>query len=151
MHGKQEEGERLLGAINVVLQALLLQEPSEGGRPLRYNPLDYAVLRRLEENDGISGSELARQLKIARTTLQSALERLQRAGLLRKHVRPGQKVRTLHLTARGKNIRRKIHRHDLVNMTRLLSPLSAKQRSQTIENLERIAASFDDQTSAETL
>lgn len=150
MHRKQEEGERLLAAINVVLQALLLQEPSDDGRPLRYNPLDYAVLRRLEESDGISGSELARQLMVARTTLQSSLERMQRAGLLRKHVRPGQKVRTLHLTAKGKDIRGKIQRHDLVNMTRLLAPLSAEQRISTVENLERIAASFGDSTATGT-
>lgn len=134
---------RLLQSIGVLLNNLLLQEPENGGRPLRYNPLDYAVLRMIEVADGCSGSDISRELSVARTSVQSAMDRLERAALIEK--RPpeqGGRIRTLHLTREGKDMRARIHAHDLVNMRALLSPLSPQERELAIPLLEKVAESL---------
>lgn len=138
-----EELDRLLGSIGVLLDAFLLQEPSEEGRPLRYNPLDYAILRMVEVQDGCSGSDIARHLSVARTSVQSSLDRLEKAGFLDK--RPpanGGRIRTLHLTTEGQNMRNRIHANDLRNMSLMLSPLTPEERSTAIPLLERIASAI---------
>lgn len=137
------EAERMLGAIGTMLDLMLLQEPSEDGRPLRYNPVDYAILRELERRDGCNGSELARRFNAARTTIQSALDRLERMDLVEKRQASAQaKVRSLHLTAKGHAIRQRIHAHDLANMEALLAPLDSDERDYILPRLERIAAAI---------
>lgn len=143
--GRQADAERLLSSIGTLLDSLLLQEPDDAGRPLRYNPLDYAILRRVEAMDGCSGSDLARELKAARTSIQSALDRLERQDLIEKRPsKNGGRIRTLHLTQTGKDIRARIHAHDLINMKALLAPLSAEERTQILPLLERVAGSLKD-------
>ncbi|WP_432200545.1 MarR family winged helix-turn-helix transcriptional regulator [Erythrobacter sp. W53] len=140
-----KDAERLLASIGALLDRLLLQEPSEGGRPLRYNPLDYAVLRLIEKSDGCSGSDIARLLGIARTSVQSALERIDKAGLLEKRPDPaGGRIKTLHLTDKGAEMRAKIHAHDIVNMQALLSPLSAEERELMLPLLERVVSALSE-------
>lgn len=137
------EAERMLGAIGAMLNLMLLQEPSEDGRPLRYNPVDYAILREIERHDGCNGSELARRFNAARTTIQSALDRLERMGLIEKRQASAQaKVRSLHLTDQGRLIRQRIHAHDLANMEALLAPLDAAERDYILPRLEKIAAAL---------
>ncbi len=128
-----------------MLDLMLLQEPSENGRPMRYNPLDYAILRRLEIADGCSGSDLARELNVARTSVQSALDRLEKMGLIEKRLpQNGGRIRTLHLTADGKIMRERIHANDLNNMELMLAPLSTEERKQVLPLFERVAASLDE-------
>lgn len=128
---------------------MLLQEPSEGGRPLRYNPLDYAILRRVEAQDGCSGSDLSRELNVARTSVQSALDRLGKLGLLEKRPpQDGGRIRTLHLTTEGKEMRQRIHANDLTNMETMLGTLTTEERAHILPLLEKVgsAISSDDET-----
>lgn len=134
---------RLLAVIGPLLDRLLLQEPEEGGRPLRYNPVDYALLNRIEQQPGCTGSDLARWLGIARTTVQSALDRLEKQALVEKRQATSQaKARHLHLTEHGVRMRALIRRHDLVNMAALLAPLDREEIDYMLPRLERVAAAL---------
>ena len=127
-----------------MLDQMLLQEPSEDGRPLRYNPMDYAILRALEASDGLSGSDMARQFNLPRTSIQSALDRLEKSGLIEKRPDPaGGRIKTLHLTELGMEIRAKINAHDLTNMRAMLLPLSEEERAQVLPLLERVASGLE--------
>lgn len=138
-----EEAERLLASVGVMLDRMLLQEPTDDGRPLRYNPLDYAILHFIELRGGCSGSDIARHLAIARTSVQSALDRLETMALIEKRASPGGgRVRTLHLTAAGVDMRRRMRAHDLVNMRAMLLPLTREERATVLPLLERVAASL---------
>ena len=137
------DADRLLAVIGPLLDRLLLQEPEEGGRPLRYNPVDYALLHRIEQHPGCTGSDLARWVGIARTTVQSALDRLEKQGLVEKLVEtPNAKARQLHLTKTGRQMRARIRSHDLANMAALLAPLSREERDYMLVRLERIVAAL---------
>lgn len=134
------QAESLLASIGVILDRMLLQEPSDVGRPMRYNPLDYAILRMLEHQPGCSGSDIARHLGAARTSVQSALDRLERANLIEKRAPvDGGRIRTLHLTAEGVEMRRRIHTNDIANMEALLAPLSQEERETMLPLLSRVA------------
>lgn len=139
------QAERLLASVGVILDRMLVQEPSEGGRPMRYNPLDYAILRMLEREPGCSGSDIARRLSAARTSVQSALDRLERAELIeKKPPQDGGRIRTLHLTREGTDMRARIHANDLVNMEALLAPLSHEEREAMLPLLGRVAQALND-------
>ena len=139
------QSERLLASIGVILDRMLLQEPSESGRPMRYNPLDYSILRMLEQQPGCSGSDIARRLSAARTSVQSALDRLERINLIEKRAsETGGRIRTLHLTPEGQDMRQRIHAHDLVNMDALLKPLSQEERETMLPLLQRVAKGLID-------
>lgn len=145
------QAERLLASVGVILDHMLLQEPGEGGRPLRYNPLDYAMLRMIEREPGLSGSDIARNLSAARTSVQSALDRLERMSLIEKRPpQSGGRVRTLHLTPQGQDMRQRIHAHDLVNMDALLSPLTHAERETMLPLLGRVAATLKGNPEEET-
>lgn len=136
----EEDAKRLQKVVGAMLDQMLLQEPSEGGRPLRYNPMDYAILRALDASEGLSGSDIARQFSLPRTSIQSALDRLEKSGLIEKRPDPaGGRIKTLHLTPEGQDIRAKINAHDLTNMRAMLSPLSEEERAQVLPLLERVA------------
>lgn len=137
----EEHAQRLLKVVGAMLDQMLLQEPSEDGRPLRYNPMDYAILRTLDANEGLSGSDIARQFNLPRTSIQSALDRLEKSGLIEKRPNPaGGRIKTLHLSPKGQDIRAKINAHDLTNMRAMLSPLTEEERAQVLPLLERVAS-----------
>ncbi|MEM6474739.1 MAG: MarR family transcriptional regulator [Pseudomonadota bacterium] len=139
----EEHAQRLMKVVGAMLDQMLLQEPSEDGRPLRYNPMDYAILRALDASDGLSGSDMARQFNLPRTSIQSALDRLEKSGLIEKRPDPaGGRIKTLHLTQSGQEIRAKINAHDLANMRAMLSPLSEDERAQILPLLERVAGAL---------
>jgi DNA-binding MarR family transcriptional regulator len=137
----EEHAQRLLKVVGAMLDQMLLQEPSEDGRPLRYNPMDYAIMRALDVSEGQSGSDIARQFNLPRTSIQSALDRLEKSGLIEKRPNPaGGRIKTLHLTSKGQDIRDKINAHDLTNMRAMLSPLTEKERAEVLPLLERVAS-----------
>jgi len=139
-----EHAQRLLKVVSAMLAKMLLQEPSDDGRPLRYNPMDYAILKALDTSDGLSGSDIARHFELPRTSIQSALERLEKSGLVEKRPDPaGGRVKPLHLTPSGQSLRAKINAHDLDNMRTMLAPLSEKERQQVLPMLERVAAALE--------
>ena len=66
-------------------------------------PTQYAVLKVLWEQDGLSGAELGRRLLIDSATVTGVADRLQAAGLLER--RPhgeDRRVHSLYLTGQGK-------------------------------------------------
>ena len=54
--------DRLLGAVDAVLNRYLVEGADGQPRPLRYNPIDYQTLKRLEEQPGSRATDIAAQL-----------------------------------------------------------------------------------------
>ncbi|WP_083776307.1 MarR family winged helix-turn-helix transcriptional regulator [Erythrobacter sp. NAP1] len=140
----EDHAERLLKVVGTMLDQMLLQEPSEDGRPIPYNPKDYSILKALEASDGLSGSEIARRFGLPRTSIQSALDRLEKSDLIEKRPDPaGGRIKTLHLTTAGQAIRAKMNAHDLQNMRTMLAPLSEDERTLVLPLLERVADAIE--------
>ena len=130
--------ERLADAIHVLLRVITVDEtrhPSAEGR-MRYNPLDFQTIARVRAEPGIRAADLARFLGVAPTTLQSAVDRLVRRGVIEK----GAGGRGLGLTEEGEALAAAIRRQDVANMKTALDALPTARRAAMVEDLERIAA-----------
>lgn len=131
---------RLFGAVNALLRTFLVAEgefpPAEG--KARFNPLDFNLLRDLEAHPGTRATDVAARLRVSPTTLQSALDRLVRRGLVAKTVHPDSaRARALTLTEAGQALRAAIHAQDMTNMRALLATLAPDERDTVVELLEK--------------
>ena len=76
------------------------------------------------------------------TTMQSALDRLVRKGLLDKRASPTDgRARLYQLSARGEDVHARIQAQDRANMAAMLSELPEGDRARLVDYLERLAQS----------
>lgn len=89
-----------------------LLKASKAGRPAIWpvlaevglHPGQDLLLAQLWESDGITQSELIARIGVEPPTVTKALQRLERAGYLRREPGPG-RTRTVHLTEAGRALR----------------------------------------------
>jgi len=141
-----DDARRLLRVINTLLNLFIVDEtrfpPAEGR--MRYNPIDFQTLRIVETQPGIRATDIAALLRVAPTTLQSALDRLLRKGLLDRRAHPDDaRARAYFLTEAGEDIRAAIQRQDIENMQVLLSGLDPDKRDMVLEQLEKTMKAVD--------
>jgi len=102
-------------------------------------PGRVGILLLIEANPGVTQSRLARAVSLDRSTMVGVLHALEDGGMVER--RRGQDRRTngLWLTAEGRarvsRLKRRIRRHE----RRVASRLSAAEREQLIELLEKLA------------
>jgi len=69
----------------------------------------FAVLHALWENDGMSISDLGEKAQLEKSTMTSLIDRMERAGLLRREDHPtDRRAYRICLTARGKELEKKL-------------------------------------------
>ncbi len=138
----RSDEERLLDSVNTLLNLFLVDEtqfaPAEGR--VKYNPVDFQCLRYIDDHPGTKAIDISQSLHIAPTTLQSALDRMVKQGLMERsrHAEDG-RARAYHLTEAGQDVRDAIHRQDIANMGAMLSAVEADKRNVVLEQLERVA------------
>lgn len=141
----RSDEERLLEAVNTLLNLFLVDEtqfsPAEGR--MKYNPVDFQCLRYVDQNPGTKAVDIAQSLGVASTTLQSALDRMVKQGMMirARHKEDG-RARAYHLTAAGQSLRDAIHRQDIVNMGAMLAAVEADKRDVVLEQFDRVAAAL---------
>lgn len=137
---------RLLKSISVMLRLFIIDEerfPSAEGR-VKYNPIDFQTLRFIDAQPNCRGADIARALGVAPTTVQSALDRLIRKGLVERMDHPESRRAKVHkLTEDGKSLRDAIHRQDMSNMDAILSTLTEEEQAQIVALMEKVTTALD--------
>lgn len=139
----KDQEERMLQSVGTLLSLFTVNEerfPSAEGQ-IRYNPIDFQTLRYVDDHPGCRGVDIARAIGVAPTTLQSALDRMIRNGIVERVDHPTSRRAKAHrLTKEGQKIRGAIHRQDLANMRVMLDALSPKEQTQVMLLLEKIVS-----------
>ena len=116
--------------------------PGEGR--LRYSPLDFQLLNRLADDGPLRPTALAEGLGVAKTTLGSALTRLERAGLTERVPDPADaRARLARLTEEGRATVAAIRRQDERNADAMLAALPPDERAAFLRAMDRIAAAIE--------
>ena len=111
---------------------------------MRYNPIDFQTLRFVDAHPGCRGTDAAKALGVAPTTVQSSLDRLIRNGLIdRKPHAVSKRAKAHYLTEEGLSVRKAIHRQDISNMETMLSVLSPDERASVINALDKVVANLN--------
>lgn len=137
MHRDQTDA--LLSAIDAVLNRFLVESADGDPRPLRYNPVDYQTLKRIEDMPDSRATDIAQVLRLPPTTLQSALDRLVRMNYLEKRPHPDDgRAKVYRLSEDGVQLRKTIHAQDRANIEAMLSALSQTDQSQFLDLMAEI-------------
>lgn len=143
MNLNKDHTERLLGAVDAVLNRFLVEGADGEPRPLRYNPVDYQTLKRIEDQPDSRATDIAEQLRIPATTMQSALDRLVRMGFLEKRNHPSDgRAKVYCLSEEGVELRRKIHAQDRANLGAMLEVLPPEKQEEFVVLMETVEASL---------
>ncbi len=131
---------RAARAVNGLLNRFLVRGADGQVRPLPYNPVDYQTLRFLAARPDARATDVADHLGTPPTTMQSALDRLVRKGLLEKRASPSDgRARLYRLSERGMDIHARIQQQDRANMAAMLSELPEADQARLVDYLERLA------------
>jgi DNA-binding MarR family transcriptional regulator len=107
---------------------------------LETTPARYTLMLLIRENPGIRSVDLARKLEVARSGMVRLIEDLEGRGLIgREILKADRRNQALALTAEGrrhlKQLERAVTRHEAA----LSDKLTARERTQLIDLLRRIA------------
>lgn len=139
----RDEADRLLRSVNLLLNRYLIEGADGAPRPLRYNPVDYQALRRIHASPGSRATDIARDLRVPATTLQSSLDRMLGMGLLEKSPHPTDgRARVYALSEAGEAMHAAILAQDRANMGAMLGVLEAEERGMLLDLLDRIAGTL---------
>ncbi|WP_309752255.1 winged helix DNA-binding protein [Novosphingobium sp.] len=137
------EADQLDLAISQLMRILIVDERrlfSDLGAAT-YNPLDVETLTYLWRQPGSTAKEIGLFLGVQATTMQSAIDRLQRRELLqRDHTALKGRSVALILTEAGETFCRRMHTHNLQNCEQMLSALAKADRPGFVRNIAAIAA-----------
>ena len=134
-----KNADRLLSATDAFLNRYLLAGADGEPRPMRYNPIDYQALKFIENHPMTRATDISHALFLPPTTMQSALDRLVKMGLVRKsnHPKDG-RAKIYELSKQGVDMRAKILAQDRANMNEMLSTLTPVEQEQLLISLEKV-------------
>lgn len=102
-------------------------------------PLEFAVLRYVDEEPGIDQSGLCERLGIDRNTTSLLVNRLEANDLLARRVNgDDRRARLLHLTPRGKRLHDRMRPKTFAGWQRMLSVLKPAERELLLDLLVRL-------------
>ena len=129
----------MLSAVDALLTRYLLAGADGEPRPMRYNPLDYQTLKFIQSHPNSRATDISHALHLPPTTLQSALDRLIKLGLIEKGKHPSDgRAKVYQLTISGEKMRDRIQAQDRANMDEMLSSISNTEREQFLSTMEKI-------------
>jgi DNA-binding MarR family transcriptional regulator len=112
--------------------------------PLELHPREFAVLRAVKASDGQSQQTLAERLHIPPSRIVAIVDELESRGLVERRPDPSdRRVRTLYVTRRGQTLLDDAFNLVVQHERVIGDALTAKERAQLLEFLNRIAASLD--------
>src|SRR5262245_5506434 len=102
-------------------------------------PLEFAVLRYVDEEPGIDQSGLCERLGIDRNSTSLLVNRLESNGLLARRVNgDDRRARLLFLTPDGKRLHDRVHPKTFAGHQRMLSVLKPAERELLLDLLVRV-------------
>ncbi|HTQ31182.1 MAG TPA: MarR family transcriptional regulator [Opitutaceae bacterium] len=131
--------------INQVLATseTLLRESRKFFRPLGVTEAQFNVLNVLAgAPDGVSQRELSDVLVVDRSNVTTLLDRMEKAGLVRRADHPSdRRVYQIFLTEKGRKLWARVHPLYLRAVAHVTGGLSARQMQECSETLRALAAS----------
>jgi DNA-binding MarR family transcriptional regulator len=107
--------------------------------PLEVSPVIFAVLVLIERNPGVKQTEIARAVRLDRSSMVSVLDNLERRGLVeRRAVENDRRSNALSLTAAGAALLRQAKRLVASHERRLAGGLDPAERRRLVTLLGRI-------------
>ena len=132
--------ENVADSVNTLLGAYLLRDADGHARALPYNPLDYQVLRFVGGHPRARATDIAASVRVSATTMQSALDRLVRKGLLSKsRSETDGRARLYALSDEGERVRADIRAQDVRNMEAILATLPDDEADTLARLLAKVA------------
>jgi DNA-binding MarR family transcriptional regulator len=143
---KASTADAMAASIRTLLRTFTIDErrfPAAEGQ-LRYNGPDFQTLHFVNSRAGCKSAEVAAFLGVAPTTAQSVIDRLIKRGLISRtrHTSNNRAV-ALSLTEQGIAVCAAINAQDRANCEAMLTALPAKTQALFVEQLGRIAQTFD--------
>ena len=112
--------------------------------PLELHPREFAVLRAVKVNDGQSQQTLAERLHIPPSRIVAIVDELESRGLVERRPDPSdRRLRTLYVTGHGQTLLDDAFNLVVQHERTISAALTAKERVQLLELLNRIAAGLD--------
>jgi DNA-binding MarR family transcriptional regulator len=112
--------------------------------PLELHPREFAVLRAVMANDGQSQQTLAERLHIPPSRIVAIVDELESRGLVERRPDPNdRRLWTLYVTGRGQTLLGDAFSLVVQHERAISDALTAEERSQLLELLNRIGASLD--------
>jgi DNA-binding MarR family transcriptional regulator len=122
-------------------QIKLFQHFKSSITDLILTPGQAGVLILIESNPGISQAALARALKIERATLGETIDYLQKNLWVERRKSPSDgRSYALHLSAKGKNIMKKLHPAIITHEKEVCSNLNTKEHQELLHLLSKFNA-----------
>ncbi len=119
--------------------------------PLGVDSRQAATLIHVARAEGQSQRDLARVLRIAPSRVVTLVDELERRNLLRRRSDPtDRRVRTLHLTAKGRTLVRRLGVGTNAHEAWLLSGLEGAEGEHLLALLKKVAAGLDVSDTAHT-
>lgn len=113
-------------------------------RPLGYSRSRWMVLLHVSRTDGINHRELAERLGIEAPTLVRLIDRMEAEALLQRRIgETDRRVKHLHLSAAGKKEVARVWANAAEVREEILSGLSQKEISATLNVLQKIRAKLE--------
>ncbi|MFT4108044.1 MarR family winged helix-turn-helix transcriptional regulator [Propionicimonas sp.] len=126
-----------LGVLIKATQAVLNQRMDEVLRPLGLTVAQYACLRNLSDEPGITSSELARRSFVSRQSMNVMLQGLEKMGLVDRAEQPGpRRERSAMPATRAEDLLAEASAAVSGVVERMTENLDAKQRSNLHDLLE---------------
>jgi DNA-binding MarR family transcriptional regulator len=112
--------------------------------PLELEPSQFAVLRAVGFSQGQSQQALAQQLNISPSHMVAIVDELERRELVERRPQSSdRRVRTLHLTKAGEKLLAQAFELATQFEQLVSKPFTAKERTQLLDALDRIAETLD--------
>jgi DNA-binding MarR family transcriptional regulator len=109
--------------------------------PIGIDPREFLLLRFVAASEGQSQHALAERLGTPPSRMVALVDHLEEAGLLERRPDPDdRRVRTLHLTRKGRSTLERAFKIAIDFETELCSGLDAEEREQLIDLLQKLQA-----------
>lgn len=119
--------------------------PKEMGNFLKLNSLDQNIMNTIFENNNISINNLTKKLNRSKSTMTSAINRLEKKQLIkREQSLQDKRVFNLSLTDKGLELQDSHHKFEYILFTKILYALEDDhERKVFLELLEKIIMEFE--------
>jgi MarR family transcriptional regulator, temperature-dependent positive regulator of motility len=130
---------RVPSFLSYLLRQVCLGIMTEVLTPADLRPVEYAILTTVDAEPGLDQRRLAARLAIDKMSASQLVARLERKGFVRRRVdRTDRRARRLHLTPKGRALRRRLQPGALAAQDRILAPLSRAERPLFIDLMTRV-------------
>lgn len=133
--------EGLVGFRLRLAQIALFEDFERAFRAFDITPTRFGALALIDANPGLSQMQLARAIRLDRSTLVTLIDHLEGRGLvLRRASSSDKRTNELLLTAEGRKLLAKLKRRVLEHEKRLFGKLGAEERLHLMRLLETVSA-----------